>query len=446
MKVKVQIMFVLLICGVNPVRNSRAQSTPEKGAISNGVKYPAFAGAFLQRIINSPKNEYTIRQLYEVRRLRAGRSAVAQKMMEEVLVYRGTSDASAAVALSDNMFIVADDENNILRVYKTSVPGLPVFSYDLTKFLHIEPEHPEADIEGATSVGDRIYWITSHGRNKDGQLRPNRYRFFATAVKVEDENIIIRPIGAPCKNLVQSMLKAKTMQHLGLDKATQFNAEKLSKKERQKLAPKEQGLNIEGLCASTDGKTLYIGFRNPRPPLIRNSKFSLNALVVPLKNPDAVVESSAAPIFDEPMLWDLGGLPAVPSSDSAITDYRHSGQAGLGIRSMEYSHFHKAYFIITGPHNEGSKSALYRWSGKDDEPPKFVRDLHTLQKDFTPEALVCFKNSGRLLIISDDGSLDIKVTDASECMEGQLNKDGTCPNKFLIDSNKKTFRAIWITP
>ena len=113
---------------------------------------------------------------------------------------------------------------------------------------------------------------------------------------------------------------------------------------------------------------------------------------------------------------------------------------------MEYSHFHKAYFIITGPHNESSKSALYRWSGKDDEPPKFVQDLHTLQKDFTPEALVCFKNSGRLLIISDDGSLDIKVTDASECMEGQLNKDGTCPNKFLTDPDKKTFRAIWFTP
>jgi len=379
-------------------------------------------------------------------------SAVAQKMMEEVLIYRGTSDASAAVALSDNMFIVADDENNILRVYRTSVPGLPVFSYDLTKFLQIEPEHPEADIEGATSVGDRIYWITSHGRNKDGQLRPNRYRFFATTVKVEDDNIIIRPIGAPCKNLVHSMLKAKIMRHLELDKATRFGAEKLSKKEREKLAPKEQGLNIEGLCASADGRTLYIGFRNPQ---IHDKKSRIaQALVMPLKNPDAVIENSAAPIFGEPILWDLGGLPAVPSavrhpladSDSAITDYRHSGQAGLGIRSMEYSHFHKAYFIIAGPHDESSKSALYRWSGKDDEPPRFVRDLHTLQKDLTPEALVPFKNSDKLLLLSDDGSLRIKVNDASECMDGKLNDDGTCPNKFLVDPDKKTFRAIWLKP
>jgi hypothetical protein len=154
-------------------------------------------------------------------------------------------------------------------------------------------------------------------------------------------------------------------------------------------------------------------------------KFSLKALVVPLKNPDAVIESLAAPIFDEPMLWDLGGL---------------------GIRSMEYSHFHKAYFIIAGSHDESSKSVLYRWSGRADEPPKFVRDLHMLQKDFTPEALVVFEKSNRLLMLSDDGSLPIKVTDDSECMDGQLNKDGTCPNKFLADPDKKSFRAIWFTP
>jgi hypothetical protein len=389
---------------VNPVRNSRAQSTPEKKEIYNGIKFHIMFVLLICGV------QY---------------SAVAQKRAEEVLIYRGASDASAAVAINENMFIVADDENNVLRVYGTDRPGMPLFSYDLTDFLGIESEHPEADIEGATRVAERIYWITSHGRNKDGQLRPNRYRFFATTVKAEDGNIIIRPVGLACKDLVHSLLKAKTMQHLGLDKATQFNARKLSKKERQKLAPKEQGLNIEGLCASADGTTLYIGFRNPRPPLIKNLKFSLKALVVPLKNPDAVIESSAAPIFDEPMLWDLGGL---------------------GIRSMEYSHFHKAYFIIAGSHDESSKSVLYRWSGRADEPPKFVRDLHMLQKDFTPEALVVFEKSNRLLMLSDDGSLPIKVTDDSECMDGQLNKDGTCPNKFLADPDKKSFRAIWFTP
>jgi hypothetical protein len=47
-------------------------------------------------------------------------------------------------------------------------------------------------------------------------------------------------------------------------------------------------------------------------------------------------------------------------------------------------------------------------------------------------------------MLSDGGGLRIKVDDASQCMEGKLNDDGTCPNKFLTDPNKKTFRAIWL--
>jgi hypothetical protein len=142
------------------------------------------------------------------------------------------------VAIGKNMLIVADDENNVLRVYKTTKGGLPLFSYDLTEFLDIEPEHQEADIEGSTSIDRRIYWITSHGRNKNGKMRPNRYRFFATTVKIDDGNISINSVGRPCKTLIHSLVKTETMRHLGLDKATRFDKSGLSKKEREKLAPK----------------------------------------------------------------------------------------------------------------------------------------------------------------------------------------------------------------
>ena len=108
--------------------------------------------------------------------------AFGNELAADTLVYHGTSDASAAVAIGRDMFIVADDENNTLRVYKTTQGGLPLFSYDMTEFLDIEPKYPEADIEGATIIGRRIYWISSHGRNKDGKTRPNRYRFFITIV------------------------------------------------------------------------------------------------------------------------------------------------------------------------------------------------------------------------------------------------------------------------
>jgi len=79
--------------------------------------------------------------------------ALGNKQAAGALVYRGASDASAAMATGKDMFIVADDENNVLRIYKTSKGGLPLFSYDMTEFLDIEPEHPEADIEGATMIG-----------------------------------------------------------------------------------------------------------------------------------------------------------------------------------------------------------------------------------------------------------------------------------------------------
>jgi len=95
--------------------------------------------------------------------------AFGNENIKGTLVYRGTSDASAAVAIGRDMFIVADDENNILRVYKTTESGLPLFSFDLTEFLEVELEHPEVDIEGATIIGERVYWISSHGRNKDGK-------------------------------------------------------------------------------------------------------------------------------------------------------------------------------------------------------------------------------------------------------------------------------------
>ena len=56
--------------------------------------------------------------------------------------------------------------------------------------------------------------------------------------------------------------------------------------------------------------------------------------MVPLLNPMQVIEKAASPIFGEPILWAL---------------------AGLGIRAMEYSNFHKAYFIVAGNYDGKSR-------------------------------------------------------------------------------------------
>lgn len=341
---------------------------------------------------------------------------------KEFSVYYGASDASAAVAVNKDTFILADDENNVLRVYKTNNSSIPVSLLDLSMFLAVDPEHPETDIEGATMIGDRIYWITSHGRNKNGKIRTSRYRFFATRVKVQNQHVTVTPIGIPCQTLVHNLVKTNAARQLGLQNVTRFNTN-LKKKQREILAPKRAGLNIEGLCASADGNSLYIGFRNPRPYDPKTSQ--AKALVFPLNNPRLVIEKGGQPVFGAPILWNLGGL---------------------GIRSMEYSPFHKAYFIVAGPHNEESSFALYRWSGERNTQPALVTEISTDKNDFTPEALAVFKDSNRLLLLSDDGSIEFNVSNPSECMAGELLPDGKCKNKHLTDASKKQFKGAWLQP
>ncbi len=340
----------------------------------------------------------------------------------QVLVFRGTSDASAAVSVGKGRFLLADDENNLLRLYDLEDAGMPLSQFDLTGFLDIDPDHPEADIEGATRVGNRIYWITSHGRNKDGKLRPNRYRFFATDIATADGRFTLTAAGRPCKDLVHELVASNLGRSLKLEEVTGFG-EALSKSEREVLAPKEEGLNIEALAASPDGKTLFIGFRNPLLRLPTGKR----AIVVPLTNSDRVLEESAEPRFGRAMLWSLGDR---------------------GIRAMEYSRRHRAFFIVAGPVDDETDFALYRFSGRPAESPNLVTVIRSDLEDFKPETLICSTEDDSLLLLSDDGAIDVKVAGPHECIdEDEYDEDdGTCEQKYLADPTQKTFRALVFAP
>jgi hypothetical protein len=247
---------------------------------------------------------------------------------EKITEYVGMCDASAAVAVSKNMFIVANDEDNVLRIYKTDKTDEPVSTFDLASFLEPQPAGKEADLEGATLVGDRIYWISSHGNKKDGSSDPNRRRLFATDVKVEGDQVTITPVGAPYRDLVTDLAEAPTLKDFRLGQAAAAG----------KAPEDEGGLNIEGLCARKDGKMLLTGFRNPIP--------GGKALLVPLENPEEVVgrpknERKTAKL-GAPILLDLGGL---------------------GIRSIVFCDACDTYIIVAGPYNDGDDFKLYEWSG-----------------------------------------------------------------------------------
>ncbi len=186
----------------------------------------------------------------------------------EVLLFQGACDASAVEALDGEHMVVASDEDNVLRIYRRSLGGPAVWEVDLTAFLRVDGQEPESDLEAAARMGDRIYWITSHGANRRGKERSSRRRFFATVV-TGDRADPLRPVGLPYERLLEDLQRVPELAGYRLGEAS-------------RRAPKSAGgLNIEGLAGTGEGR-LLIGFRSPVPGGL--------ALVVPLENPAEVVE------------------------------------------------------------------------------------------------------------------------------------------------------------
>jgi hypothetical protein len=269
--------------------------------------------------------------------------------------FRGMCDASAAVILDDARVLVADDEDNRVRIYARE-GGDPQQVIDPSSFLELEPKSPEVDLEAATRSGDVIYWVSSHGRSSSGKPRPNRLRFFATRVATDASGAVqLTPIGRPMPALLEALVAEPKLAPFDLARS----AEK---------APKaEGGLSIEGLALAADGEGVLIGFRNPLP--------EGKALTVILRNPDGVVQGEP-PRFDDPRLIDLGGR---------------------GIRSIDRAG--DRYLIGAGAFDDRRDAALYWWGGGDDPPVWIAQDLGT----FMPEAIVV-DASGSLLLFSDDGT------------------------------------------
>ena len=141
-------------------------------------------------------------------------SLAAPANAQQITTFNGPCDASAAVALDANHFIVGSDERNTLHIYRQDQPA-SVATLNLANFLATAADE-ESDIEGAAAIGSRIYWITSHGRNSKGKARPSRQRFFATDV-VPSQPPTVKPVGRAYPDLLRDMLAADTLKPYRLD-------------------------------------------------------------------------------------------------------------------------------------------------------------------------------------------------------------------------------------
>ncbi|PRP91138.1 hypothetical protein ENSA5_57980 [Enhygromyxa salina] len=297
-------------------------------------------------------------------------------------------DASGAVPLDPHVFAVADDEDNLLRVYDADRGGQPLYSKDISADVGIfprptkKPNRPpkppaEADIEAATMHQGHAYWLTSHGTNSKGKHKPERLRLFATTSPDYGKPLTV--VGTTYTNLLDDLEADPRYRPFGLTQAAQ-------------IAPKEPGgLNIEGMTDRAAGG-VFIGFRNPTP--------QGKALLVVLENPSAVINGEAAR-FGDPVLLDLGGL---------------------GIRGL--SAWRGNYLIIAGDYAGTKPSRLYTWDGQGEEVQVVDADLDNLNPEgfFTPE------DRDQIMLLSDDGTIEV---------------DGVACKK-LDDPAKKSFRGRWV--
>ncbi len=315
-----------------------------------------------------------------------------------------SADASAAVALDEERFIMADDELNVLQVYNWNLPASdPNQQTDIGSAINIDPVQPEADIEGATWYNNRVFWITSHGRSKHGHYWPSRYRFFATTI-APDGTATVDGVYA---DLIDDLIQYDRTWHLGLEEAIGTFGDHIDPNTIPDLAPKINGINIEGLCTTADGTKMFIGFRNPRP----YDNGEDRALVIPLANPEAVVLNGESPILEEYILIDLNGL---------------------GIRSMEYSPTIGEYLIAAGSHEGGDSQPiqyLYNYSIVKQDRDK----LATFSDDMTPEAVFQFPGQNEINLLSDDGT---RIIDTPS---------GPVINK-LLPQEQRTYRTRTVKP
>lgn len=305
------------------------------------------------------------------------------------LVFTGMCDASAAVAIDAHRFIVADDEDNVLRAYDASSPGAPLWSVDVSSDIGIAAKPPkpgkpprrapEADIEAATRVGALSFWMTSHGRNATGKPKAERLRLFAATLPTDSRPLAIQ--GRAYAGLLDDLLADPRLAAFGL-------------KEASERPPKaEGGLNLEGMAARPEGG-VWIGFRNPIP--------GGKALLLPLLNPEELIVGGRAR-FGDPRLLDLNGL---------------------GVRAI--SQRGGRYLILAGPYASEGNFRLFRWDGSAQLSQVPQEQLQGLN----PEAFFSPEGRNEVLVLSDDGAVPINGT---EC-------------KRLKDPKQKRFRARWITP
>ncbi len=250
-------------------------------------------------------------------------AAGCRKANADDSVFEGMCDASAAVRVG-SLWVVASDEDDVLRVYDPAKPGPPVQTFDLDTVF---PQPGERDIEAVVVSGPETWWVGSLGRDRDADPAPSRQRRVSTTLTAREGGVDFA-VGADLSDLLDRLRTAPEWAVLG--------------PEVEQRAPKAGGLNLEGAAMGADG-TWWLGLRSP---------------------------------MDGPLAL-LAELPTLRPAELHPIDLE-----GRGIRDVVADG--DGFLLLSGaPADAGVYSALWSW-----KPGTPIRKVKDLSGDLVPEALV----------------------------------------------------------
>jgi autotransporter-associated beta strand protein len=328
----------------------------------------------------------------------------------------GTSDASTAVLVDANNMLVADDENQVLRLYNRQNSGLPIAGFDFTSSLGLTDVSGgvprEVDLELSVRQNNRIFWLGSQSNADGGNARVNRDRVFATDVSGSGVATTLSYVGR-YDFLREDIISwdvnnshGKGANYYGLQASATAGVGS-----KQSI-----GYNIEGAEFAPDGTTVYLGFRAPQTIPANRTK----ALIIPVTNLTSLISGQAqgAATFGAPIELNLGGR---------------------GIREIRKNSANQ-YVIIAGPAGDAGASPndfrLFTWTGNaSDAPVERNANLTALNASGSFESIVevpaSLDNNTQLQLLVDNG-------DAVYYNDGTIAKE-------LSQNNFKKFRSDIVT-
>ena len=231
-----------------------------------------------------------------------------------------------------------------------------------------------------------IYWIGSHGQNKDGNTRLNRQEIFSTTVTGTGTGASFA-IGGSYQHLRDDLVAWDHADGHGLGPDALGLAAAATRAPEGDGVGGPTGFNIEGGELAPDGTTLYVAFRGPLTT-------GATALVVPVTNLAALLTGNpttgVTATFGAPILWDL---------------------AGRGVREIRKGPSN-TYLVIAGPSSAGTGASgafrLYSWDGDPTHLPELrTGSLDTVAAAGSPEAIVSVPDplpgTSTIQVITDSG-------------------------------------------